>query len=205
MIGMMLYISLALMVLAVVSNRYWRRQLLKTRDDVAKMRVKVENMQKDVASVAAAYATLAHDTADTERRATRAEQEAAAALQELETKRQGGSDRYYVFDRLEPRPGRFWEAAVRHVPDAVIDRSAPVSWTTPRRYILIADTERDARRRVTARMPRSQGFDVIHVVPCRIANLQVSRISELSTFRKPGTGGGDDEGGGRRTAGAQRA
>ena len=204
MIGMMLYISMALMVLAVVSNRYWHRQLVKTRDDVAKMRVKVENMQKDVASVAAAYATLAHDTADTQRRATRAEQEAAAALLELESKKQAGTDRYYIFDRLEPRPGRFWEAAVRHVPDAVIDRSAPVSWSTPRRYILIADTEKEARRRVAARMPRSQGFDLIHVVPCRIGNLQVSRISELSTFRKPGTGG-DDEGGGRRTAGAQRA
>lgn len=203
MIGMMLYISMALMVLAVVSNRYWHRQLKLTRDSVAKIRVKVEDMQKDVASVAAGYATLAHDTADTERRAARAEQEAAAALQELEAKKQAGTDRFYVFDRLEPRPGRFWEAAVRHVPDAVIDRSAPVTWTTPRRYILIADTEREARRRVTARMPRSQGFDVIHVVPCRIGNLQVSRISELSTFRKPGSGG-DDEGGGRRTAGSYR-
>ena len=203
MIGMMLYISMALMVLAVASNRYWRRQLVKTRDEVGKLRVKVDNMQKDVASVAAAYATLAHDTADTERRATRAEQEAAAALQELEAKKQSGTDRFYILDRLEPRPGRFWEAAVRHVPDAVIDRSAPVNWTTPRRYILVADTEREARRRVTARMPRSQGFDVIHVVPCRIGNLQVSRVAELSTFRKPGSGG-DDEGGGRRPAGAQR-
>lgn len=204
MIGMMLYISMALMVLAVVSNRYWHRQLRLSRDAVAKLRVKVEDTQKEVASVAAAYATLAHDTADTERRAGRAEQEAAAAMQELEAKKQAGTDRYYVFDRLEPRPGRFWEAAVRYVPDAVIDRSAPVNWTAPRRYILIADTERDARRRVAARMPRSQGFDVIHVVPCRIGNLQVSRISELSTFRKPGSGG-DDEGGGRRPAGFQRA
>lgn len=204
MIGMMLYVSLALMVLAVVSNRYWHRQLFLTRDAVSKIRLKVDDLQKEVASVAAAYATLAHDTADTERRANRAEQEAAAALLELEAKKQAGTDRYHIFDRLEPRPGRFWEAAVRHVPDAATDRSNPVVWTSLRRYILIADTERDARRRVTTRMPRSQGFDVVHVVPCRIANLSVSRVSELSTFRKPSSGG-DDEGGGRRAAGTQRA
>lgn len=192
MIGVMLYASAALIVLTVVSNRYWRRQLAKTSDAANKLKDKADELTREVAEVAANYGSLSHDLAEIERRAGRAEQELAIAVQELETKRQSGTDRYYIFDRLEPRPGRFWEAAIRHQPDSATLRLHHRTWIGVRRYILVADSERDARERIGARFPRKSGFEVAHVVPCRLATLTVNRIAELSTFRKPGSRDEDD-------------
>lgn len=192
MTGMMLYLSLGLMVLSVISNRYWRRQLAAMRSNQDKMKVKVDDATKEVADVATVYAQLAHQHAETEKRVAKAEQDMQAALLELDKRRDGPVVRYYVFDRIEPRAGRFWEAAVRHTPaDSPLhspfqDRTVHRSWTGIRRYVLIADTEREARERVEARFPRKGGFHLMELVPCRLNGLSVNRIPEFSTFRKPG-------------------
>lgn len=194
MIGMMLYASLALMVLTVLSNRYWRRQLFKARDSANKLKVKVDDLTREVAQVASNYGSLAHDTAETERRAKRAEQELAVTLQELESKKEAATDRFYIFDRLEPRPGRFWEIALRHQPEQADERYYYRTWQGVRRYIVVADTDREAQDRISARFSRKHGFVVVHVIPCRLANMSVNRIAELSTFRHPATrGNGEDK------------
>ncbi len=187
MTGMMLYLSLGLMVLSVISNRYWRRQLAAMRSNQDKIKVKVDDATKEVADVAAVYAQLAHQHAETEKRVAKAEQEMQAALLELDKRRDGPVVRYYVFDRIEPRAGRFWEAAVRHTPadSPLQDRPTHRTWTGIRRYVLIADTEREARERVEARFPRKGGFHLMDLAPCRLNGLAVNRIPEFSTFRKP--------------------
>lgn len=192
MIGMMLYGSGALMVLAVISNRYWRRQLRKATASANKLKEKADDLTREVAEVASNYGSLSHDLAEIERRANKTEQELAAAIQELEAKRNAGTDRYYIFDRLEPRPGRFWEAAIRHQPGNVSERLHHRTWMGVRRYIVVADSDREARERIAARFPRKSGFELAHVIPCRVANLTVSRIQELSTFRRQGSGDEDD-------------
>ncbi len=187
MTGMMLYFSLGLMVLTVISNRYWRRQLEAMRASHDKVREMTDDVTKEVAEVATAYAQIAHKHAEAEKRVAKAEQEMQAALLEMDAKRNGSVTHYYVFDRLEPRPGRFWEAAIRFVPAdaATTDRQGQRSWAGLRRYILIADTEREVRERVGARFPRRAGYHLLEVVPCRLSGLAVNRIAELSTFRKP--------------------
>lgn len=188
MTGMLLYSSLALMVLTVLSNRYWRRQLAVTRVANSKIKEKVDDVTKEVADVASDYAQLAHSFAELERKVSKAELELQGALVELDQKRAAPLDRYFVFDRLEPRPGRFWEVAVRYAPAGLsfADSRGVRGWQGIRRYLLIADTERDVRERVGARFPRKAGFEIVEVAGCRLNGLQVNRIAELSTFRRPG-------------------
>ncbi|CBS91223.1 hypothetical protein [Azospirillum lipoferum] len=188
MTGMMLYFALGLMVLTVLSNRYWRRQLTLTRIAMSKLKDKVDDVTKEVADIATDYAQLAQHQADMEKRVQKAEIDMQAAILELDQKKGAPMQRYFVFDRNEPRPGRFWEVAVRFQPTAVsfADQRGYRGWTGIRRFLLVADGERDARDRVAARYPRQAGFEIVEVAGCRLNGLTVNRISELSTFRKPG-------------------
>lgn len=188
MTGMMLYFALGLMVLTVLSNRYWRRQLTLTRIAMSKLKEKVDDVTKEVADIATDYAQLAQHQAEMEKRVQKAEIDMQAAILELDQKKGAAMQRYFVFDRNEPRPGRFWEVSVRFQPTAVsfADQRGYRGWTGIRRFLLIADGERDARERVAARYPRKAGFEIVEVAGCRLNGLTVNRISELSTFRKPG-------------------
>ncbi|MFC5358765.1 hypothetical protein [Azospirillum himalayense] len=184
MTGMMLYLSLGLMVLTVLSNRYWRRQLEGLRQAQLRIREKMEEVGKDVEDIATAYSQVAQKHAEAEKRALKAEQDMQAALNELDARQAAPVVRYHVFDRSEPRPGRFWEAAVRHVPSDATVMTGQRGWVGIRRCLLTAETEREVRERVSARYPRKAGFQVLEVVPCRVAGLSVNRIPELSTFRR---------------------
>ncbi|TWA80307.1 hypothetical protein FBZ83_109113 [Azospirillum brasilense] len=184
MTGMMLYLSLGLMVLTVLSNRYWRRQLEGLRQGQLRIREKMEEVGKDVEDIANAYSQITQKHAEAEKRALKAEQDMQAALNELEARQAAPVVRYHVFDRSEPRPGRFWEAAVRHVPSDATVMTGQRGWMGIRRCLLTAETEREVRERVSARYPRKAGFQVLEVVPCRVAGLSVNRIPELSTFRR---------------------
>ncbi|ANC92825.1 hypothetical protein A6A40_13600 [Azospirillum humicireducens] len=188
MTGMMLYFALGLMVLTVLSNRYWRRQLTLTRIAMSKLKERVDDVTREVADIATDYAQLAQHQADMEKRVQKAEIDMQAAILELDQKKGAPMQRYFVFDRNEPRPGRFWEVAVRFQPMAVsfADQRGYRGWTGIRRVLLVADGERDARERVAARYPRKAGFEIVEVAGCRLNGLTVNRISELSTFRKPG-------------------
>lgn len=190
MTGALIYIAVGLMVLTVLSNRYWRRQLALTRVAMSKLKVKVDDITKEVAEVASEYAQLAHSHAEMERKVAKADTELQAATQELEAKQAAPLERYYVFDRMEPRPGRFWEVAVRCAPAG--GSAGDRGWLGVRRYLLISEAEREVRERVGMRFPRRFGFEIVEVVPCRLNGLTVNRIAELSTFRKPGKDEDDD-------------
>ncbi|AWK85719.1 hypothetical protein [Azospirillum thermophilum] len=197
MTGMLLYCSLALMVLTVLSNRYWRRQLAQSRVAAAKLKGKADDLAVELTEISNEYTKLAQAEADMERRVTKAEQEMQAALIDLDNKRVAPLERYFVFERVDPRPGRFWEAAVRYTPAGVnlLDAGDHRGWTGVRRYLLVADTEREVRDRIGSRFPRKAGFEVIEVAACRLNGLVVNRISELSTFRRPGRPEEEEEGG----------
>lgn len=193
MTGMLLYASLGFMVLTVLSNRFWRRQLAAARVSFGKVKEGADEISKELADVAKDYTAVNHHLGETERRVGKAEQDLAAAVAELETKKTGPMQRYFIFDRMEPRAGRFYEAAVRYDANAASeDRVAHRAWTGVRRYLLIAETEREARERTGARFSRKLGFEVVEVTPCRLAGLSVNRISDISTFRRPSAGEDDD-------------
>ena len=105
MTAMLLYGALALLVLTVLSNRYWRRQLALTRVAMGKLKSKVDDITREVADVASDYAQLSHQAAELDKRVQKAEVDLQATLVELEQKKVAPLDRYFIFDRLEPRPG----------------------------------------------------------------------------------------------------
>jgi hypothetical protein len=181
------YAAFAMTVLTVLSNRYWRRQLRRTRGEAERAREKAESISREVAAVAARYAGLSHDHSTTEARMKRTEAEVTVLSQELTSLRQAGADRYYIFDRLEPRQGRIWEVSVRFYPEQAGERLHHRTWNGLRRYILVSDNERDAKHRASMRFPRKSGFEVVQIIPCKIANLTINRVNEFSTFRRPGS------------------
>ncbi|WP_448190741.1 hypothetical protein [Azospirillum sp. sgz301742] len=193
MTAMLLYGALGLMILTVLSNRFWRRQLSTARVSLSKLKEAAEEVAKKLSDASREYTSVNQHVADTERRAAKAEQDLAAAVAELETKKTAPVQRYFIFDRLEPRQGRFYEAAVRFDPNAASeDRMAHRAWSGVRRYLLVAETEREARERIGARFTRKLGFEVVEVTSCRLAGLSINRIAELSTFRRPGTAEEED-------------
>ena len=191
------YAAFAFTVLAVLSNRYWRRQIRRSHMEGEKSREKSESIAKEIATVSSQYASLSHDLSTTEARAERTTQEVTVLAQELETLKKAGTDRYYIFDRLEPRQGRFWEVSVRYHSDQISGRLYFRNWPGVRRYIVVADNERDARHRAGLRFPRKAGFEVIQAIPCRLSNLSVNRVNDFSTFRRPGAAGDDEAAKGR--------
>jgi len=194
MTGMLLYLALGLMILTVLSNRFWRRQLTTVSVSLAKLKETSDEIGVEVADTAQEYAALDAQYNEALKRTTKLEQEVEAAVAELEVKKAAAVNRYYVFDRQEPRPGRFFEAVVRYDPTAAPDeRPVHRAWIGVRRYVLLAETEREARDMLSARFPRKHGFEVIEVAACRLAGLSINRIAELSTFRRPTAGDGEDE------------
>jgi hypothetical protein len=88
---------------------------------------------------------------------------AAAALERLlATPR----EKVYVSDRNPSRSQRLWEVAVAH--DGLSRHPAEAfarSWSTGRRYVLSAETEKLARQRAELRFPGVQGFRILGVKP----------------------------------------
>ncbi|MGQ9372020.1 hypothetical protein [Azospirillum sp. ST 5-10] len=184
MTGLLVYSAFSLMVLTVLSNRYWRGHIARCRSAVRRLQDEVEAATRDLRDAAQSCGELAQRFAEAEQRTLRSELEAGQVEAELEAMRQAAVERYYVFDRLEPRSGRFWEAAIRRSADGSPrgHRRPPPSqsWSGVRRYLLVADGERDARERVTARFQAKAGFDVAELMPCRLAALAVNRAGDAA-------------------------
>ncbi len=184
MTGMLLYLAFGLMVLTVVSNRYWRARHTTTTGTTRKAREKLEALGEELETAARLYHQVSLEHAEAQNRTARAEQEMNQALAQLEASRTLPGNRLYVFDRLEPRPGRFWEVAVRHLPQAQEERLPHRTWTGIRRYLLAAGNDREARERVSARFPRKAGFEVVEIRPSALAGLTVNPVTQASPFRR---------------------
>lgn len=180
------YLSLFFVILAVFSNRYWRSQLKKTDQAYENAKQDAEKTAKEVAVVAAEATGLTSDLGVLTKRADKAEQEHQNLIGELAKRKQAPVERYYVFERSQPRPGAFWEVAVRCVNgEEGQDRGGRATWAGVRSYMLIADNEGAALRRAQARFSAQHGYQVVQAAPSRVAGLSMSRVEELSTYRRP--------------------
>lgn len=174
------YLSLFMVALAVASNRYWRRQLAKAEQQYEAAKKTADKVSKEVGVTASECTNLTSDLNALTKRADRAEQEHQVLTGELQKRKNAPTDRYYVFERVQPRPGAFWEVAVR-----CVYGDDPARWNGVRSYMLIADNEGAALRRAQARFSVQQGYQVVQAAPSRVVGLSISRVEELSTFRRP--------------------
>lgn len=178
------YLSLFMVILAVLSNRYWRRQMAKADGEYETVKQSADKMSKVVVSASAECASLTTELAALTKRADRAELEHNALNQEYEKRKNAPKERYFVFERVQPRPGAFWEVAVRCLHSEDPSGSGRATWAGVRTYMLIADNEGAALRRAQARFTPQHGYQVVQARPSGIAGLSISRVEELSTFRR---------------------
>ncbi|HRJ61937.1 MAG TPA: hypothetical protein PKZ97_15255 [Azospirillaceae bacterium] len=180
------YLSLFFVILAVFSNRYWRSQLKKADLAYDAAKQDADKTAKEVAVVAAEATGLTSDLGALTKRADKAELEHQFLQTELVKRKQAPVERYFVFERSQPRPGAFWEVAVRCVNgEEGQDRGGRATWAGVRSYMLIADNEGAALRRAQARFSVQHGYQVVQAAPSRVAGLSMSRVEELSTYRRP--------------------
>lgn len=97
-----------------------------------------------------------------------AEKQAAAAEKELDELRKAPPDIYFIFDRLEPKPGIIWEVYVGRNPDVPMGARLAAVWKQPRRYLVAAKSQREAQERAAQRFFEKTGLAVAHVSPCAL-------------------------------------
>jgi hypothetical protein len=69
----------------------------------------------------------------------------------LDARRKAQPMQYFVFDRLEGHSGNVWQVTV-----TAPDRGG--AWAGKRQYLVVGDTERQARERAVLRFSRSSGY-----------------------------------------------
>lgn len=95
-----------------------------------------------------------------------AEQQLETAEKQLEAARKASPDLYYVFDRLEPRPGIIWEVAVSRNTEVPTSARLAAVWRQPRRYLIAAKSPREAHDRAAQRFFEKTGLMIDTVSPC---------------------------------------
>lgn len=184
MIAGMLYGSVGLMLLTVLSARYWRRQMAQSRQTQSKLRDRLDIQNVELLEMTTDHSQLTQQRDNLERKVTQAEREFEVTLQNFEEQKNAQTQRYYIFDRLEPRPGRFWEAIVVCTGQETPAWQGHRSWKGQRRFLLVAEAEREARERVASRFPRKNGYEVRAVSACQIEGLSVNLATEGGAPRR---------------------
>lgn len=97
-----------------------------------------------------------------------AEKQLETVEKELEAARKAPPDLYFIFDRLEPRPGIIWEVMVSRNMDVPMNARSAAVWKQPRRYLIAAKTPKEAYDRATQRFFEKTGLKVDNVSPCAL-------------------------------------
>lgn len=162
----MLQAVLALLVVNVLVNRYahrrnsaHREQLIAEETAVRQVDFKILEAQRAEQASRQKIEALT-DSLDV------AERQLAAADKELEAARKAPPDLYYIFDRLEPKPGVIWEVAVRRNAEVPMAGRTAAAWRQPRRYLIAAKTPKEASDRAAQRFFDKTGLMIDNVVVC---------------------------------------
>lgn len=87
----------------------------------------------------------------------------------LEKTKAAPMERYYIFDRLDTRPGTIWAMQIGRTGDAPLsDARLAAAWRMPRTYLIVAGNQREAMDRAAQRFPRNSGFDIGLAAPCHL-------------------------------------
>lgn len=158
--------ALALIILSAFITRFGLRR-------AAAARRALETEERELSTIGLAVEDTARTLMNAQERLSALdarEDEAREALdaaeRQLATAKATPAERYYIFDRQDPRPGTLWEVPVTRTGEATqLHRMAGV-WGERRLYLVVAATRREAEDRVGQRYPRAYGFAVAPPRPC---------------------------------------
>ncbi|WP_029008687.1 hypothetical protein [Azospirillum halopraeferens] len=171
MIALLIYAAVLLLGIAVLVNRRGERRLDALGRDIRHEERALHDLDRHIREVRRQGAEADEALRLAEVRIAQAQRDLEAAERRLAETRRGPMECYYVFDRLEPRPGRIWAVRIsRSVEDAhgpetrpETRRAAAGGW--PRTYLLVAGSRKEALDRASLRFSRAAGCAVEDAVP----------------------------------------
>lgn len=159
---------MALIVLNVLVSRYAGRRHEFHRNQLANDEAKLRQLDVKIAEAQRREQAQQLRIKELGEAAGFAAEQLAAAERELDALRKAPPDLYFVFDRLEPRPGIIWEVEVARAPDVPLSGRMAAIWKQPRRYLITAKTPKEAQDRAAQRFFEKTGLTVERVGPCAL-------------------------------------
>ena len=169
MTAIILYAAVLLLVATVMVNRMGERRIRAARGELATADKDIRTMEQRVQEARRTLEATRGRADGLEETLAEAKRQNEALERHLDALQQAPVELYYVFDRLEARPGTIWEVAVRRAPDALYTSAAmAASWRDGRTYLIVASNQKEALDRATQRFPRVNGYEVGTVLTCRL-------------------------------------
>lgn len=162
----MLQAVLALVVVNVLVSRYAHRRNAANRDQLFADETAVRQLDYKILEAQRAEHLAKQKMEALKDSIDVAERQLASAEKDLEEERKAPPDLYYIFDRLEPKPGVIWEVMVSRSADVPMPARTAAAWRQPRRYLIAAKTPKEAHDRATQRFFDKTGLMIANVVPC---------------------------------------
>lgn len=166
MIALLLYGAASLIVFSAILTRLGLRRAAASRRAMEAEERALATVGTEVEEITRALYDAQDRLNGLDTRLGEAQAALQAAERQLATARTLPAERYYVFDRLDPRPGTIWEVPITHGGEANHTHRMAAVWGDTRRYLVVAGTRREATDRLTQRYPKSYGFEVGTPVPC---------------------------------------
>lgn len=169
MIALLLYGAVSLIVFSAILTRLGLRRAATARRAMEAEEKALSTIGTEVEGITQTLYEAQETLNGLDTRLGEAQAALAAAERQLAAAKNTPAERYYVFDRLDPRPGTIWEVPVTHTAGEAnhAHRLAPV-WGGTRRYLVVGTNRRDALDRLLQRYPKSYGFEVGQPFPCAL-------------------------------------
>lgn len=171
MIALLLYGAVSLIVFSAILTRLGLRRAAAARRAMEAEEKALSTIGTEVEGITQTLYEAQEKLNGLDTRLGEVQTALAAAERQLAAAKNTPAERYYVFDRLDPRPGTIWEVPVTHTAGEAnhSHRMAPV-WGGTRRYLVVATNRREAQDRLIQRYPKSYGFEVGQPFPCALFN-----------------------------------
>jgi hypothetical protein len=177
MTALFLYAAVLFMAGSVLVNRIGQRRMAAARKSLAGEENALVSLEREIVEHAQRLNQIKEREAALDDQLHGARLAVEHLTEKFDEARAAPLERYHIFDRLDARPGSIWSLEVRRADDASNARMA-AAWPTPRTYLIVASTPREAVDRALQRFPRNQGFEVGNAAPCHLFKSKRSSATE---------------------------
>lgn len=169
MTALFLYGAVLLMVASVMVNRFGQSRAARVTKKLNTDESALRSLDQKLVEIARSMQANRLETANLEDQITDARLAVDNMNDRLDKAKAAPMERYYIFDRLDTRPGTIWSLQISRPGDMTLsDARLASAWQTPRTYLIVAGNQREAMDRAGQRFPRNNGFEIGLAVPCHL-------------------------------------
>lgn len=166
MTALFLYAAMLFMIGSVLVNRIGQRRLAEARKSLTEEENALLALERDINDSARRLSETKMREAGLDDQLHTMRLTLEHLTEKFDEARAAPVERYHIFDRLDARPGNIWSVEIRRSDDSGSTNRMAAAWPTPRTYLIVASTPREAADRALQRFPRNQGFEIGNAVPC---------------------------------------